>query len=251
MILAGIDLETTGFDVESDHIIEIGVVFWDWEKQKPVDIYNELLKGETYPQLPQEITKVTGITQEDLDNYGIHPVDAYMDILPMLRQADYIVAHNGNEFDRPFFEKFGARYCQINKEELALPPWIDTMLDVPYPDECKSRKLGYLAADHGFLNPFPHRAFADVLTMLKILSNYNIEQVVKSATSKTYYLQAVCEKPWVDKRPKGEKETDLAKARGYRWDGDKKIWVKAVKEYDFDQETCHTDFIVKVIEIRE
>ena len=50
-------------------------------------------------------------------------------------------------------------------------------------EKIKTRSLPYLAADHGFLNPFPHRALFDVMTMIQIAGMYDINEILKYADS--------------------------------------------------------------------
>ena len=88
-------------------------------------------------------------------------------------------------------------------------PWIDTCTDVPYPPSVGSRTLRYLAADHLFINPFPHRAIFDVMTMLTVLSHYNVEEIAVLAKSPVIHVQAKV----------GYDEREKAKARGYMWEG--------------------------------
>jgi len=65
------------------------------------------------------------------------------------------------------------------------------VVDVPSPPQITTRKLAHLAAEHGFLNPFAHRAVFDVLTMLKILSCYPIENVIISSNQPLMKLVAL------------------------------------------------------------
>jgi len=38
-------------------------------------------------------------------------------------------------------------------------------------------------------------------------------------------MQAICQKPWED----NSQSTNVAKKHGFRWDGEKKIWVQQLK----------------------
>lgn len=59
-----LDLESTGLNVETDRIIEIAAVKVLNNQVK--DSFESLIRIDT--SIPQEITKLTGITKEDLDN---------------------------------------------------------------------------------------------------------------------------------------------------------------------------------------
>ncbi|MCB0348730.1 MAG: hypothetical protein KDD37_07835, partial [Bdellovibrionales bacterium] len=132
------------------------------------------------------------------------------------KHASYVVAHNGNEFDKKFMEET----WNLAPETRFDLDWIDTLTDLSYPASITSRKLNHLAADHGFLNPFAHRAIFDVLTMLEILSKYEIKDVVAMAASPTcrIYAKVTFE------------QKDLAKKEGFRWDAQAKVWFKDIKE---------------------
>src|SRR5208282_4762391 len=104
-------------------------------------------------------------------------------------------------------------------------------LEVP---ERNSTRLTYMAADHAFLNPFPHRAMFDVMTMLKILDNYDIGKVMELAKSPTVTVKAIV----------SFDQKDLARNRGYHAqyetnrDGSRgkfKHWSMSVKAIKLDQ----------------
>ena len=107
------------------------------------------------------------------------------------------------------------------------------------PPAITTRKLTHLAAEHGFLNPFPHRAVSDVLTMLKVLSHYDIAPVLESARQPSFTVKACVS---YDDREK-------AKARGYRWDAARKIWTKIVKGHRLNDEieACKPEFAVVIL----
>lgn len=242
MLLLGVDVETTGLDVREDRITELGAVLWDTERRAPIVVANHYVWDKSYPPLSAEITEITGIRTEDLQEFGIPPAVVFSDYNLLAKRADCIVAHNGNNFDKPLMEN------QFSKNQVAWvnTPWLDTSVDVPYPQTIKTRKLTHLAAEHGFLNPFAHRAFADVLTMLAVLDRYDIAECARLSQEPNVDIEAVTLAPWKDPAPEGQKETDKAKARGFRWNGARKKWIKTVKESFADKEVSECPFPVKV-----
>ena len=98
-------------------------------------------------------------------------------------------------------------------------------------------KLKYMAADFGFINPFPHRAQYDVLTMLKVLSHFDIYKVLE--LSKVPMIVISARVDYDDKQK--------AKDRKYSWEkvGDKtypKRWVKMIRENEFEKEQKESPF---------
>ncbi len=160
----------------------------------------------------------------------------------MCEAAEYIVAHNGTNFDRPIMESNFKRY----KVPFPSKPWLDTSVDILFPKNIKTRKLVYLAAEHGFVNPSAHRAYSDVICMLKVLSHYNIKEVIRRSKLGSFVVEAICQKPWEDPAPEGEKEVDKVKARGYRFDGSRKKWTKVCKADEAEIEKEHGEFAVKI-----
>jgi len=241
MLVLGLDFESTGLDVANDRIIEVGAVLWDTERSSPLCIYNELVA----PGVPitDEITKITGITNGDLSRFGVPSIDALTVLATYAGMAHYIVAHNGTMFDQPLLKAELARVAVPWPDK----PWIDTSVDIPFPDDLQVRKLSYLAAEHGFLNPFSHRAFADVLTMLKIMSMYDFEAVKAMQASASVTAVAALKKPWEDTAPEGKKDVDLARARGYRWNTGAKVWQKILKACHVDKEVAAAPFKIKIL----
>lgn len=232
MIILGLDFETTGLEPTTDRVIEIGAVLWDTERKAPLQVQSDFIlhKTEENVTIPEEIQKITGILPEDLTRFGLPAKQAFERLNHLISFAEYVVAHNGNEFDQKFYQAEVAR-LKIDED---LTPWIDTMTDIPFSEDFKTRKLTYLAAEHGFLNPFSHRAAFDVLTMLKVLEPYDLGQVTELAKSPTLTVKAAVS---YDDREK-------AKARGYRWNPKDKIWVKTIKEVFLENERVSADFDV-------
>lgn len=223
MIVVGVDIETTGLDVEKDEITEIGAVLWDTEAKKPLGLFNEFCRG-AIGKVSEEITELTGITSDILTAWGKGTADALLAFSRFAEGANALVAHNGSLFDRPFIHNSMKRYGLV-PADLGFD-WIDTSLDIPYPSKIQTRKLVHLAAEHGFVNPFAHRAVFDVLTMLTVLSQYDFDEVFRLSREPSVLLVAHTTEPWKD----GGKSNDEARARGFRWDAAKKQWSKLVKQ---------------------
>lgn len=220
MLVVGFDTETTGLSVTEDHIIEVGAVLWDTERKAPMQMFSALIKGEHIGKLDPKITELTGIKNEDLEKFGVFADIALIDLTSMFLKAEAIVAHNGNLFDKPMYEN----NCKRHGIQVTKLPWIDTTCDVDYPTTITTRRLSHLAADHGFLNPFAHRAAFDVMTMLKVMGQYDFAQILTWSKAPTLEIRA----------DSTFQQKELVKKQNYRWDNERKIWHKSIKDFHLE-----------------
>lgn len=226
MLVVGFDVETTGLDVANDHIIEIGAILWDTEAlpgaKKAKEKFDTLVFHDKLPlKFDDEIYEITGLTHEDCRGHGVSFQTAIEEFHLLCEQADAVVAHNGNMYDKPIYEANCKRWGIKPLDIL----WADTSIDIEYPKHCKNRSLSGLATFHQFLNPFPHDAVSDVLTMLKVADNYDWARTIQSAKSPTITLHA--------QTTFAQKE--LAKKQNYYWDNDSKRWLKRIKDYQLPE----------------
>lgn len=99
MLIAGVDIETTGLSQEEGHrIIEICFCFYDSETQRKISDYTQRINPRR--SIDPKAQEVHGISVSDLtaspdwDDVGCKVQDA-------IKRADVMVAHNMN-FDGPF-----------------------------------------------------------------------------------------------------------------------------------------------------
>lgn len=213
MKVLGIDLETTGLNCETDEIIEIGAVVYNWETHTTEMILSEVIHIDT--PLRQEIIELTSITDAMVkDGEKLHRVLSRLNLMAIGCGA--LMAHNA-PFDLSFLQKFSFYPGNVTV--------IDSRTDLPLDrKKHQSMKLGHLAYSHGFINPFPHRALFDVMTMLKIASHYDINEII--ARSKSLTVTLIADVSFEDK--------ELAKTAGFFWDPDHKRWKLSIKECDID-----------------
>lgn len=217
MIALGIDIETTGLDPQNDEITEVGLALFDMTDKKLLMSQSFLVQG--VKSVPPEIVELTGITTLMREKAGFKKAAVKDSVTALLGVADYLCAHNA-EFEKSFLGDFGMK-------------WIDTACDLPIPKRITTRKLEHLACEHKIYVKDAHRALPDVLTMLELLGRYPEVEVLELANSPTLQVRALT----------GYEQRELAKARGYRWDGERKYWVKPVKGVHLDQEmaACKVD----------
>jgi len=213
MLIAGIDVETTGLDPKEERITEIGIVLWCTELNTPIHFYNSFIDPEK--PIPKMITELTGITDDLISKYAAAECSAAEVVAALLNSVNYIVAHNA-PFDKSFIEAFLLR----NKQTMEAKVWLDSSRDVKYKAGVKGRSLIHLAAEHGFVNPFPHRAVTDVLTMLRLLSFYDIKTIIERQAQPSVTYRAIG----------GFAIKDLAKSLGFNYNPDNKQWTISVKE---------------------
>lgn len=227
----GIDFETTGLDFKKDRIVEVGYCIWDTSRKVPLRVGSDLLVDGGIrerlmdPDAANTVSEVSGLLLSDIEDFGVAPALSFMlvEALTISQKVEYVVAHNGTGFDKPFLVE------EATKLDLKVPrilelPWIDTRLDLPFPKEPSSRRLVHLSAEHGFVNPFEHRALFDVLAMLKLMSKYDFQEVAAQALIPFVTVRAMVD--YADRQ--------LAKDARFSWEklGDKtynKCWVKQVR----------------------
>lgn len=151
------DLETTGLNVETDCIIEIGAL--KVRNGKVVQRFMEFLKPEK-PITPM-ITNITGITNEMVSN--ARDTSAIIRDFVEFCEDDILVGHN-IMFDYKFMKKY------VNQQGyLFEKSGIDT-LKIARKCLCQleSKSLEALCNHYKIENPAAHRAYFDALSTAKI-----------------------------------------------------------------------------------
>lgn len=235
MLILGLDFETTGIDPLKDRIIELGACLFETENSLPVALHGYLVKPQGDFVISPEASAVNGINPAEVLFSGVPQVAAIAQLVNLIERSDFVVGHNIKGFDWPFLKAEFDR-CYPG-QKLPERPLIDTMTDIAYPPHIRTRKLVHLAAEHGFLNPFPHRALFDVMACLHLFSKYPLSETVELAAAKTIKVKALV----------GFDTKDAAKARYYHWNPIAKIWFKEIKEFQLEQERREAGFPVEVL----
>lgn len=243
MRILAFDTETTGLDPQKDRITEFGWALWQTESASPLVVGGGLVRrgGPSEPVVSAEITKLTGITEEMREEFGAFLPDRLSEMANVIERhrPERIAAHNA-EFDRSFLMAELERVVSFPRKGLfAGLRWIDTKTDLPVGDDSTSSRLNHLAADHGFVNPFRHRAAFDALTACLLLQKYPLDEVLRRADSPTVTVYAH-QLPF-------ERRTEASKLR-FRWSPEThgKVWFKEVKECDLDRLRAVVTFDIRV-----
>lgn len=146
-ILISLDLETTGTNAKSDHIIEVGAVKFRGDEQ--IDTFSELVNP--HRRLSSFIVGLTGISQSEVDS-----APDWDEVRPKLAQfisGVPIIGHNVG-FDASFLRSHkvfpDGVYDTMSMSEIALPAGPEY-------------SLGRLSQRFGFSHDNPHRALSDAL----------------------------------------------------------------------------------------
>lgn len=231
MKILAIDCESTGLlEDPSCKATEVAWAVWDTDLDRMISsrsyTVNSLKEGE---EISKEITELTGITTQQVRDHGVSAATMCEDVGKQMLMADYVMARNA-PFDK------GLLFLEFNRLEMNFPPtpWICTKMDVEYPEYVKGRTQSHIAADHGFVNPFPHWAMGDVLTMLRIhqVGKYGWGRVCELAASPMIRVTANVE----------YQERELAKDVGFNWNPQRKIWFKDIKKLKFEEERSEYKF---------
>lgn len=207
-----VDTETTGTNADQDAIIELGMVLFEFDPQTGLaydvlSVFDEL--EDPGFLIPPDFTSIHGITDEmvagkKIDNNSV---------ARFLEDVSIVIAHNA-KFDRVFLEKRLPIFETL--------PWACTFAQIDWSVEgVGSAKLDYIAYQFGFFYD-AHRAEVDCFALLEILQKklpkseeVVLKSILKALHQKSYTIYAIGS-PFETK--------DILKAKGYRWNGDKKSW---------------------------
>lgn len=162
MIIAGVDIETTGFDHNDDRIVEIAIVLHKDDRQPALRYVKRV-----HPQrsISPGAQRVHGISIPDLVDCPPWEETGHT-VSKILDKADLLVGHNGDKFDVPFI------IAQLMRVGAAMPSFhtFDTMLEGRWATfNGKYPKLGELcfALDVAYEPEKAHSALYDVDVMME------------------------------------------------------------------------------------
>jgi DNA polymerase III subunit epsilon len=226
-----LDLETTGLDPERDEIIELAMVPFRYSNDGRIFEVHEAFDELREPNsgtIPEEITRITGITDEMVRGKTINSER----VAEIAAPAALIIAHNAN-FDRKFAEKAF--------DIFSTKAWACSMTQIPWKQELfEGMKLEYLAMKTGFFYD-AHRAATDCHAGIELLSkplpqsgNLALQTLLDEARKPTCRV-------WAENAPFDFK--DMLKAKGYRWndgnDGRPKSWYCDIPEVNLEVELAY------------
>lgn len=221
--LAIIDCETTGLDVGQHELIELAILLVWVDEAGEVIAHHKPVSWLQEPQGPLDlkIELLTGLADADLQGKSVDDRLAFA----LLDRADLIVAHNA-AFDRKWIER---RYPELAEKEWACSAteidWLWLGFD--------GRAQQHLLLQHGWFSN-AHRAGDDVWSLLHLLRQEtpdpktgkmrsHLSRLIETSAQLTELIEAT-------RAPYSKK--DRLKARGYRWDPEKRVWCT---EIDPDQ----------------
>lgn len=151
------DLETTGLEVETEEIIEIGAL--KVIDGKIVDRFMEFVKPEK--PISEKITQITGITNGMVENArGIE--DVIRDFVTFC--ADHVLIGHNIPFDYKFCKRYALKYGYAFEKK-----GIDTLkIARGVHKELESKSLGALCDHYQIINHAAHRAYHDALATAKL-----------------------------------------------------------------------------------
>ena len=218
--VAILDTETTGLDTVKDQIIELALILVDVDAQtglplKVTHVFDEL--EDPGRPIPAEAGRVTGITDEMVAGKRLDDDK----ILDLIAGVGLVIAHNAR-FDRAFVERRLPAFVAL--------PWACSVSEIDWSAEGRgSAKLEFLAHEMGWFYD-AHRAEMDCHALLAVLAEplpvsgvTGLKRLLDGAAQTRYRVFATGS-PFDSK--------DALRARGYRWDADRKVWHTTVSGTD-------------------
>lgn len=210
-----VDTETTGLNHRKDEIIEIGVVAFTFDDAGTIGDVTGVYGGLQQPsiQIPAEVTRLTGITDEMVAGKVID----LSRLRAIIDPADLVIAHNAG-FDRPF--------CETLSPVFSGKAWACSVSEIDWSRRgFEGTKLGYLIGQAGYFHD-GHRAIDDCFALLEVLAQRRAEDECTPFAELYAASQRSRVRIFAENSPFDMK--DHLKARGYRWsdgsDGRPKCW---------------------------
>lgn len=219
-----LDTETTGLNHGIDKIIELGIVVFEYcpktgQAFRVLETFNEL--EDPGMPIPPESTKIHNITDAMVAGKRID--DAA--VQDLMSDVSLVIAHNAG-FDRGFVE--------ARLPIFANKAWACSIAQVAWKNEgMSSASLEFLAYRFGF-HYGGHRASIDCHALLEVLQCDLPGSGVKAMKALLANARENEVKVWALNAPFDNK--DKLKARGYRWEAERKTWSGLIPHANLPQE---------------
>jgi DNA polymerase-3 subunit epsilon len=216
----GIDVETTGLDVDTGKIIQLAIRRFRYDADGVITHVDEPFEWLEDPGEPlhPDISALTGLTDADLAGREIDEGEATR----LLRSASFVVAWNSS-FDRAWVERRLQDAAGLN--------WCCSMRQVDWRRRgFDGRTLGYVLLQNGYYF-CGHRASADVDAMLQMLRHEDMD----GRTALSEMIETGAKPSWIVRARGAHFDLkDQLRARGYRWDAapNRKTWWREVADAD-------------------
>lgn len=227
-----LDFEATDKDTNTARIVQVAFSLYNLHLQKELCHDSHLVLPEGNFAFDPVAAKITGITVEQLQQYGRSLTYTVQLLEKLFTNCEYIIAHNLHQYDLPLFKN---ELKRLGREDFYLPKLIDTRFDIPWPEHIETRKLTYLGAEYGVVNPSAHSARHDVDLMAKLFFQFPLNDIIDRSQSPMVWVRANVS---YDHREK-------AKAEKFLWDGNNKWWVKFFKQCDLEKKNF--DFTTTIL----
>ncbi|WP_294300987.1 3'-5' exonuclease [uncultured Sphingomonas sp.] len=210
-----VDVETTGLSATDDVIIELAMRRFRWDGAGRITEVGQRYSWLEDPcrALDPKIVRLTGLDDGMLAGQAIDEHAAKS----ILASATVTIAHNAS-FDRPRVE---------SRLDIKGGPWACSCMEIDWAEAgFDGRSLGYLLSQIGFYNG-AHRASDDVDSTIALLAH----EVRPGRTALAELVDRSFRETWIVRANGAAFELkDTLKARGYRWDADRKLWWMEVSD---------------------
>ena len=219
---AVVDVETTGLDPATEKVIELAVRRFRYD---PGGHIVEIGRSWCWREdpgmaLPEDIVRITGITDQDLIGRRIDDRIA----IDVISSADVVIAHNA-AFDRPMIER--------RLTGLPTMQWACSCHEIDWSAAgFEGRSLVWLCAQAGWFYE-AHRAEGDVDALIQLLRHERTDgrpllyELDGSSSRDSFLVEAV---------GSAFHTKDALRMRGYRWEAKQQVWWREVFDRDLVNE---------------
>lgn len=213
---AVVDVETTGLDPATEKVIELAVRRFRYDPDGHIVEIGRSWCWREDPgmALPEDIVRITGITDQDLIGRRIDDRIA----IDVISSADVVIAHNA-AFDRPMVEK--------RLPSLPAMQWACSCREIDWTAAgFEGRSLGWLCAQAGWFYE-AHRAEGDVDALIQLLRHERTDgrpllyELDGSSSRDSFLVEAI---------GSAFQTKDALRMRGYRWEARQQVWWREVPD---------------------
>lgn len=230
MLITLFDAETNGLDTENDLILELAWATYDVDEitntWRLTECYSSLISWEQEYTLDLKLEKMLSLTKNQCLQQGHAPEFVISKFLSVSNLSVFIAGQNILAYDNKiltsnilkcdFYEEAPVAFGNHN--------FIDTLFDLPLPEEQKPKALKYFALDHGYVLNGAHQAMNDVFACAHVLSCYPILKTIEIASTPLVKLFAAIAYQEAEKKKKLYEQ-------GFRWNPDARRYEKTVREF--------------------